>query len=286
MQLYAKDCDSELVSSRRALKQTDYFCLECQNIVRLRGGPQRQPHFYHLDPPPSCRQHQKGAIHLHLQSFFLHQLPLGDCQLEYSFPSIGRIADVVWFSEKVIFEIQCSPISPQEVLMRNRDYQKLGWQVVWILHDQRYNQARLSGAEIALRPFPHYFSDMNDMGSGIIYDQFDVCENGLRLGKLVPLPIDIRKKELFSSQNPSNSLLFLLNRRTASWPFFFKDDLMDQFIHNSLPEYFSNAKNIEKSLIPGTKSFIWHQLPFVLWKRGIVQPYHIFFRYILEKMTR
>ena len=58
MQLYALDQQGKLTSARLAKKQTNYRCLECQQNIRLRGGPQRQPHFYHLDPTPFCRQHQ------------------------------------------------------------------------------------------------------------------------------------------------------------------------------------------------------------------------------------
>lgn len=90
MQLYAVDSQGALVHARRSLKSTNYSCLECGQIVRLRGGPHRQRHFYHLDPTPLCRQHQKGAIHLHLQAHFLQHLPEADCRLEYRFPMINR----------------------------------------------------------------------------------------------------------------------------------------------------------------------------------------------------
>ena len=108
MQLYALDTKGELISAQQAVRQINYECLECQHTVRLRGGPHRRPHFYHVSPSIFCRQHQKGAIHLQLQSYFLHQLPIGDCHLECPFPSIGRIADVAWLSQKIVFEIQCS----------------------------------------------------------------------------------------------------------------------------------------------------------------------------------
>lgn len=286
MQLYALDFEGQLINARQALRQTDYQCLECQQIIRLRGGPQRQRHFYHLDPTPFCRQHQKGPIHLQLQSFFFQQLPFGDCQLECSFPSIRRIADVAWPSQKIIFEIQCSPISPQEVLARNQDYQKLGWNVIWILHDQRYNQTRLSSAELALRCSPHFYTNMNAVGSGMIYDQFQVCENGVRLKCLPPLPVNITDKLPVDSSKIQLSSLQLLKQRAQNWSLSFTGDLTSLFLNSPNCDYLSQALEIEKNFYPASNSFTWSHFPLKLWQRGIAHPYQVVFRYLLEKMCR
>lgn len=286
MQLYSFDVEGKLVNARQALRQTDYQCIECGQTVRLRGGPQRQPHFYHPDPTPFCRQHQKGAVHLQLQSYFFQQLPVGDCQLECSFPSIGRIADVAWHSQKMIFEIQCSPISAEEVLARNRDYQQMGWQVIWILHDHRYNQFRLSAAELALRSSPHFFTNMDQLGSGIIYDQFDVCDRGLRLKRLAPLPVDIRKPFPREAYTELSSTLNLVKERIVSWNLFFSGDLINFFMETSEGDYWDQALEMEKLFYPSLKPLRWHQIPIRLWQRGVAKPYQIFFRFILERMCR
>lgn len=285
MQLYAFDLEGQLISARQAFKQTDYQCLECQQIVHLRGGPQRQRHFYHLEPTPFCRQHQKGAIHLQLQSYFLQQLPFGDCQLECSFPSIRRIADVVWLSEKIIFEIQCSPITPHEVLARNRDYQQLGWKVIWILHDQRYNQLRLSAAELALRSSPHFFTNMDRLGSGIIYDQFDFCENGVRLKRLPPLPIDIRERFWVESMKVQSFPLILLEQRIKTWSLSFAGDLMNLSLKDPVSDYFIQAMEIEKIFYPSS-SISWRHSLSKLLRWGMITPYQILFRFLLERMCR
>jgi competence protein CoiA len=279
MQLYALDKNHQLVSAHHAQRQTDCQCLECQQIVRLRGGPQRQRHFYHLEPTPFCRHHQKGAVHLQLQSYFLQRLPSGDCQLEYSFPTIRRIADVAWLSEKIIFEIQCSPIRAEEVLARNRDYQQLGWKVVWILHDQRYNQVRLSAAERALRSSPHFFSNMNSLGEGIIYDQFDVCKNGIRHKRLPPLPIDI--KEICSSPFPPSPLV-VINQRIEQWSLSFAGDLIQLSLQSSSSDYLTQALEIERSLQILSQPFAWHHFL----RKFIATPYQLFFRFLLERMCR
>lgn len=279
MQLYALDDNEQLRSARTASKHTDYYCLECRQVVRLRGGPYRQPHFYHLDPTPFCRQHQKGPIHLQLQSFFVNQLPPGDCALEYRFPSIDRIADVAWHSQKIVFEIQYSPISAEEVLARNRDYQKVGWTVVWILHDHRFNQVRLSAAEIALRSSTHYFSDMDRSGKGMIYDQFDIPAHGLRKARLSKLPVDcseLRFQELAAWP------LELLGQRASQWKVSFQGDLaslcLDSPTSNYLQEALAKEKEHAALSAAGMRANFW--------RRWVVAPYQLIFRFFLERCCR
>ncbi|MBA3285957.1 MAG: hypothetical protein H0U27_12990, partial [Nitrosopumilus sp.] len=128
MQLYAFDIESKLISAKNALRQIDYFCPECKGYLRLRGGLHRQDHFYHSDFTPTCRQSVKSAEHLHTQLYILSQLPEKKCFMERRFPEINRIADICWESKKIIFEIQCSPISVEEIQERNRDYQSAGFE--------------------------------------------------------------------------------------------------------------------------------------------------------------
>lgn len=284
MQLYALDSERQLTSARGAVRQTNYYCLECQQLVRLRGGVRRRRHFYHLEPTPDCRQHQKGLVHLQLQWHFLQQLPVGDCQLEKPFNAIHRIADVAWLSQKIIFEIQCSPISAEEVIARNRDYQKLGWSVIWILHDRRYNQTRLSAAEMALRSSPHFFSNMDSDGIGIIYDQFDICKNGRRHERLPPLPIDLREPP--STVQEQLYPLSLLSHRAKYWKYFFKDDLMNLFLQTPDIPYLQQAMARENSFFSASQSFTGSRLYARLWQKGIVMPYQILFRFLLERMCR
>lgn len=285
MQLYALDSKGSLTSARNAQRQADYRCLECRQVVRLRGGPHRQRHFYHADPTPLCRQSQKGEVHLQLQLFFLRQLPAGDCLLEHRVPEIKRIADVAWVSERIVFEIQCSPISAEEVYARNRDYESAGWQVVWILHDSRYNQQRLSAAEISLHSSPHYFSNMDREGGGMIYDQFDVSHQGLRLARLPPLPIDIRKKGGRAHSETHSHPLLSIRKRSVSWPFSFSGDLLSSSHDEAHAGYFNQALAIEKLYLPsdalkGQASYTRRV------KRGVIRFYRVLFRFMLERMCR
>lgn len=189
-----------------ARKGKNYLCPECQNIIRLRGGPSRQLHFFHLRKHPTCRQHQKGPIHIQLQLAVQSLLPEG--QVERSFPEIGRIADVACEKSKRIFEIQVSPISAEEVKARCADYESLGYQVIWILHEKRFNKRILTGAELALRKKCRYFSNFTEDGKGIIYDQFEQLEGARRLKRGPRLRVDLKT---FSMQ-PLSHAGDLINR--------------------------------------------------------------------------
>lgn len=180
MQLFALDSENQLVAANNALKKRDYFCMECGNRVRLRGGIHRKNHFYHFKPDPECRQSQKSLEHLQAQNYLYELLPAGSVQLEKRFPEIERIADVVWEDQKIVFEVQCSPISQKEVESRNRDYRKIGYQVVWILHEKRFIKRKVSAAEEWLSRRLHYYTNFDASGVGEIYDQLHVFNKGLR----------------------------------------------------------------------------------------------------------
>lgn len=109
--------------------------------------------------------------HRHIQLALKKALAPQEVWLERAFPQIGRIADCVWPNQKLIFEIQCSRVSPREILARNRDYQKIGYRVIWILHDRHYNRTFLTLEERILLTQTHYFTNINAFGTGEIYDQ-------------------------------------------------------------------------------------------------------------------
>lgn len=207
MQLYAFDQNHRVIAAKHADRKRDYFCLECQRVVWVRGGLYRQNHFYHLEKECVCRQKGKTLIHLETQLYLEKALPSGQTELEVRFPEIGRVADVVWHERQIIFEVQCSPISPCEVLSRNRDYARLGFQVVWIFHDQRYNQKRVTAAELALKGLPYYFANIDQEGKGFIYDQIEKIENGYReiLSEPILVFFDGDLNDLFEQQR-SNRL--------------------------------------------------------------------------------
>lgn len=175
MQFHALD-DNLFILASSAQKQKKYRCPECLSIVKVRGGPHRQLHFYHLATSKNCRQNKKSLTHLHIQ-LLLQFLLKEQVFLEYRFPQIGRIADVYWQQQKIVFEVQCSPISLEEAKERCEDYKKLGLHPIFILHDHRFNRRYCSAAEIFLRKEGCLFTN----GKDLFYDQVEVCKGAKRI---------------------------------------------------------------------------------------------------------
>lgn len=245
MQLYALNAEKEIVSTPYAQKHCNYFCVECGKIVRLRKGNFRQAHFYHFEPNNSCGLHGKSAAHLQVQ-LYLHALfPANESFLEHRFAEVNRIADVFWAPQKIVFEIQCSPITAQEVLARNQDYRSLGLEVVWILHDNRYNHWRHSSAEAVLQENPYYFTDMNEEGEGVIYDQFEYIHQGSRYHKSRPLPVNLSRP----CRLPLDILSSLprpIAMRGKKWPLAFQGDLLHKALESPAAEALQMALDAEK----------------------------------------
>ncbi len=146
--------------------------------------------------------------------------------LEHSFPHISRIADVVWPSQKIIFEVQCSPISAKEIQARNRDYQKMGYSVIWILHDRCFNRTRLNAAEHFLRSHSHYFTNINAFGHGEIYDQFAQIRLGRRVKRSPRYPI------ILSKLSRIEHVPHHFPKERKNWQFSFSND----FFHQASPQ--------------------------------------------------
>lgn len=295
MNLYALDNHEKVLYAGHADKHINYICLECAQIVRLRSGFHRQPHFYHLQPNHKCRLNGKSMQHLMLQHHLESILPQGEAQLEYRFPVIKRIADVAWIKEKIVFEIQCSPISSAEVLQRNADYSSQGFQVVWLLHQSRYNQPRVTAAEDVLQHCPHFFSNMNSEGKGEIYDQLSFIVQGIRKQRMPKVLIDVSHPHRVI-QITDRHLPHIIKQRLKSWPLSFQGDYInlcyEKIEHRDLFETFIGEifeaeeqwepKNdqqdvLELSLFDFVKKVYFHWIAF---------PYRTILRLLLEKASR
>jgi len=289
MQLYALDQNLTVIYSKNASKHHNYKCLECQSLVRLRGGIHRQNHFYHIDPNRTCRQNGKSMEHLQVQIFLQSQLTENDCILEKRFKEINRIADVVCTSKKIIFEVQCSPISAEEVRLRNRDYGSLGYYVVWIFHEQRFNQSRLQAAEQFLQNHLHYFTNIDASGNGIIYDQFRLFEKGRQIFASRTFPIDVKISQEINKKNHvslEHKLMIpdLLLKKVDNQTFCFKGDLIaycgsDDF-QGSTFAYAIKILNSRKPVV-----LTYFQKIQLLLIKFIARPYKIIFRMLLEKAS-
>ncbi len=270
--------ENQIVSAPKAFKGKDYLCPECRTTVRLRSGPHRKPHFYHLNPTRPCRQHLKSEEHLQAQLAILNALPAGEGQIERIFSSINRIADVAWEARKIIFEIQCSPISLDEVKQRVKDYQAYGFEVVWILHDKRFNMRRVSAAEMHLRQQTCYFTNMSKEGKGAFYDQFEIIKGHLRLFKSPPTRINptqlIPTPVSFPTPLPHS-----LAGRAQIWHHATQGDLLSKIARKELP-FLSKWKELEERIeCTAIEKRSWK------WKEIFKQGYLRLFRNLLQRST-
>lgn len=184
MQIFGLNEEGEAIEAAFAYKQIDYTCIECGSPLRVRRGAYQIPHFYHYQSEKPCSQKKKGLVHLKIQLDLQNRM---GAKMEVPFPQIKRIADIVWDAHKIVFEIQISPISPEEVAKRIFDYQSQGYQVVWLLYDKTFNQDRVSLAENYLKnQHTHYYTN-----GSIYYDQLSLVRKNCRLNRLMKKKINI-----------------------------------------------------------------------------------------------
>jgi len=239
MQVYALNRSGKRIYIREAQKGQDYICLECSEVVRPRLSPFGRPHFYHATPKRGCSLHNKSFNHLLLQKV-IQTLCGHDCEQECPFPEIGRIADLAWKGPKIVFEIQCSPIEPEEVLSRIADYERIGWQIIWILDDMQFCRKGMSLAEEALGNRPHYFFHANQ-----IYDICSVTEGEERLRTFYKRSLDPSKIQAALPLD-EKKLPRALQKRVG-WKIHIEGDLVDGAIKGfSFPEVFSYEEELKK----------------------------------------
>lgn len=285
VQLYALDQNFKVVSVNNAFKKQRYRCLECQKSLGMRGGLHRQKHFYHIDPSPDCRQNGKSEEHLNVQLFIEKKLPKGDVFLEKRFDEINRIADVVWLSKKIVFEVQCSFISYEEIKERNLDYAKIGYRVIWILHVKRFNKYRLTSPEAYLEYEPHYYTNMDAYGNGMIFDSFRLYQKGVRVFKTKPFEIDLSefKKFNYKELNHRKKLLIPLKflNKLKKQTIHFKGDLVDQVVINQdFESIFEGGMKFEKR-----NDFRSFSIIAKVFDHLIFRPYRIILQILLEKFS-
>lgn len=148
----------------------------------------------------------RSVAHRQIQCYLKNQI----ASLELEKPLGKRRADAVWEEKQIVFEVQLSPITLQEVLQRCSDYAALKYQVVWILHETVFNGRKLFPAEKYLRAAcPTYFTN----GAGI-YDQLEVVSGRQRLYRGESLPVKLT--------HPCTPFIKVPGR---SWPLHFVGDV-------------------------------------------------------------
>ena len=248
MQQFALDNNKQYINSNEALTGINYYCPECESIMRVRGGDHYRYHFYHLKKNEYCRQSSKSIIHLNIQNYIEKELKNNgyDVKQENPFSIIHRIADVCCHNLKLIFEVQCSHIKPEEIRARNRDYNSIGYDVVWILSDKKlYNKYTLTPAEKYLGNLMHYYSNIDNNGKGSIYDQFQTVINNKRYYRHYRHNIDLSKPNKFKEKINNKSI----GTRYFKWDYYFNNDLYQYLLEHPDTALFKIMQREERKII-------------------------------------
>lgn len=264
MALYALDEESNLIFATNANSSRKYRCLECRGLVQKRSGLHKRAHFCHLGRSPQCRLHSKSIDHLVLQTRLKESIP--ELEIERPFPAILRIADLAWERQKIVFEIQCSLILPVETEKRRKDYAQEGYHLVWLLDDRLFNKKKLRIAEDLLRKKAGYFISF---GKALVYDQFEVIDEGTRLSKGPPLITDLSEPLRLPSILPP---LQQLKERSA----LFRGDLLDRSLQSGA--YLQRLAEHERFLLKRPSKPYWNWM-----KRGLQMGLEYLLRKTAEK---
>jgi hypothetical protein len=167
------------------------------------------------------KTHINNHLHLMVQFKIRKLLDKTDVFLEHYFKN--HRADVYWQSEKIVFEVQCSPISLKEAKKRSKDFEDLNIHLVWILHQKTFNKIHMSPSEEYLvKNKTVFYTNISQNGEGIIFDQEHALCFDQRVVKSPPVEIDIasplftKYKKTLLFKNSINCLP--LYRRVRSYP--------------------------------------------------------------------
>ena len=129
--IYALNDQNERINASKAVKEKSYLCpnLECENReLILKKGRIRIPHFAHKSKK-DCSSEPESEAHISCKIYFQSLLDLDNRFVEY-YGIEGVRPDVLY--DQFALEIQCSPITVNEVKRRNKIYEKNGYIAIWI----------------------------------------------------------------------------------------------------------------------------------------------------------
>ena len=279
MSLYALD-DDLLIYAADAVELRSYRCSGCGSIVRVRKGRHRTAHFYHISSEPSCRLYSKSEDHLLAQLALQRALPLGETVMEKPFVSILRVGDLVWEPRRLVFEIQCSLVSPAEVERRVHDYSEVGYQVVWILDDRIFNRRyKLRAAERQLRQTACYYATLRrSQMTPRFYDQFEVFHGEQRLGRGSKSTVHLNQPRILGnlSWNDKEFPMQVLQRVNTRSLYFEGDLVHKALLAAAVPALAVSMRNLRALEILLSASAEELGSPFKRWVR----------RYVLESIGR
>lgn len=289
MTLYALDGEFLIYAGEAKDRQT-YRCNGCHRPVRVRRGPYRTPHFYHLSESPSCRLYSKSEDHLLAQLALQKLLPPGETILEKPFIDLLRVADVVWEPRKIIFEIQCSSISLYEVKQRMNDYQRAGYQLVWILDDRIFNRQILRPPEQFIRQTPSYYATLRKQIFPIFYDQLEIFQKNRRVKKGQSLKVHLNYPALLPNCTwEEESWPQQILQKVAQSQLFFHGDLLHKaLLSERVPSFrvsLENFRALEILFSQQQAPLKWGILKKII-VAVILHPFGLLMLYLLERAAR
>lgn len=117
--------------------QEDYVCPACRGPLRLKKGQVIQPHFAHISLA-NCHYSNENESREHLNlkaALYRWGKQAVTTEVEAFLPELQQVADVL-LAGKIALEVQCSPLSQERLAERTRNYQRAGYQVLWLLGEK------------------------------------------------------------------------------------------------------------------------------------------------------
>jgi competence protein CoiA len=135
--LYGKTKQGTIEHAANATKCSNYYCPLCCQKLMLKQGKYKRTHFAHFEI--SCTHKEESYVHYHAKYSLGRAIKdLGMVvQIEPYLKACHQIPDIL-INNKIILEIQCSPITVEQLQTRTSAYNKLGYIVIWII-DGTYN---------------------------------------------------------------------------------------------------------------------------------------------------
>lgn len=123
----------------------DYFCPGCGQSLCLKKGKVMCPHFAHKHLR-DCHffSENESVEHLQLKATLYKTISkTEDVRIEKVFPEFGQIADLC-INDKLILEVQCSPLPIDRLIERTNAYHREGYMVYWLLGKKLWLRKRLN----------------------------------------------------------------------------------------------------------------------------------------------
>lgn len=164
------------------MKEENYYCPACLEKLMIKAGRLNAPHFAHY-PASECQLFSEAESPAHRKGkLFLADYSQKTVGLEVYLASIQQIPDLLL--EKLVIEVQYSPLSMQRFIERNTGYWQAGYQVWWLLGGQMRPLSKLTSRQLAFLEYDSqlglHFWTIDEVAQELILNYQVVCfANGM-----------------------------------------------------------------------------------------------------------